>query len=109
MVDENAAMVGAVRDYYGIVAENPGAGWARLGPNQQQSSGGFTAYQGFWSTISSVQVSEAAAIDDNTVRATLVFNPRGRSPVRETHQLGMTRGGSGAWLIDSDRPLSSGS
>jgi serine/threonine protein kinase len=109
VVDEHAAMVAAVRDYYGIVPGNPAAGWARLGPNQQRSSGGFTAYQGFWSTISSVQVTDATAIDDTTVRASLVFNPTGRAAVRETHQLGMTRGSSGAWLIDSDRPLSSGS
>jgi hypothetical protein len=108
-VDENTAMVAAVRDYYGIVASNPAAGWARLGPNQQRSSGGYTAYQGFWSTIDSVQVTQATAVDDTTVRATLLFNPRGRSAIRETHQLGMTRGSSGAWLIDSDRPLSSGS
>jgi hypothetical protein len=108
-VDENAAMVAAVRDYYGVVPSNPAAGWARLGPNQQRSSGGYNAYSGFWSTIDSVQVTQATATDDTTVRATLLFNPRGRSAIRETHQLGMTRGGNGAWLIDSDRPLSSGS
>jgi serine/threonine protein kinase len=108
-VDERVAMVAAVRDYYGVVAGNAAAGWARLGPNQQRSSGGYTAYQGFWSTIDSVQVTQATAVDDTTVRATLLFNPRGRSAIRETHQLGMTRGANGAWLIDSDRPLSSGS
>ncbi len=108
-VDEHAAMVAAVRDYYGIVPGNPAAGWARLGPNQQRSSGGYTAYQGFWSTISSVQVTSATAVDDNTVRASLVFFPQGRSPVRETHNLGMTQGSNGAWLIDSDQPLPSGS
>ncbi|NMO93825.1 serine/threonine protein kinase, partial [Actinomycetospora sp. TBRC 11914] len=104
-VDEHAAMVSAVRDYYGIVPGNPAAGWARLGPEQQRSSGGYAAYQGFWSTISSVQVSSATAVDDDTVRASLLFFPQGRSPVRETHDLGMIQGTNGAWLIDSDRVL----
>jgi hypothetical protein len=106
-VDEHAAMVSAVRDYYGIVPGNPAAGWARLGPDQQQSSGGYAAYQGFWSTISAVQVTGATAIDDGRVRATLVFYPQGRAPIRETHELGMIQSGTGAWLIDSDRPLPS--
>lgn len=104
--DPRAAMAAAVRDYYGVVPGNPGAGWARLGPNQRESSGGYAAYQGFWSTIESVQVTQATAVGDSTVRASLVFNPRGRSAVRETHQLGMTRGADGAWLIDSDQPVS---
>jgi eukaryotic-like serine/threonine-protein kinase len=108
-VDEHAAMVAAVRDYYGIVPGNPAAGWARLGPDQQRSSGGYAAYQGFWSTISSVQVSSATAVDDDTVRASLLFFPQGRSPVRETHDLGMVQGSNGAWLINSDRALPSGS
>jgi hypothetical protein len=108
-VDEHAAMVAAVRDYYGVVPGNPAAGWARLGPDQQRSSGGYAAYQGFWSTISSVQVSSATAVDDDTVRASLLFFPQGRSPVRETHDLGMVQGSNGAWLINSDRALPSGS
>ncbi len=108
-VDEHTAMVAAVRDYYGIVPGNPAAGWARLGPDQQRSSGGYSAYQGFWSTISSVQVSSATAVDDDTVRASLLFFPQGRSPVRETHELGMVQGATGVWLINSDRVLPSGS
>ncbi|MCD2192471.1 protein kinase [Actinomycetospora endophytica] len=104
--DPKAAMVAAVRDYYGIVAGNPAAGWARLGPDQQVSSGGYAAYSGFWTTIDSVQVAQATAVDESTVRATLVFNPHGRAAVRETHQLGMTQGSNGAWLIDSDKPVS---
>jgi serine/threonine protein kinase len=107
--DPNAAMVAAVRDYYGIVPGNAAAGWARLGPDQQRSSGGYSAYAGFWSTISAVQVTGATAVDDDRVRATLVFYPQGRAPVRETHELGMTQGSGGAWLIDSDQPLPSGS
>ncbi len=106
-VDPNAAMVAAVRDYYGIVPGNPAAGWARLGPDQQRSSGGYSAYQGFWSTISAVQVTGATAVADDRVRASLVFFPQGRAPVRETHELGMIQGNGGAWLIDSDQPLPS--
>ncbi|HEY2191621.1 MAG TPA: protein kinase [Actinomycetospora sp.] len=109
VADPHAAMVAAVRDYYGIVPGNPAAGWARLGPDQQRSSGGYSAYQGFWSTISSVQVSSATAVDDDTVRASLLFFPQGRSPVRESHDLGMVQGPNGAWLINSDRVLPSGS
>ena len=106
-VDPNAAMVAAVRDYYGIVPGNPAAGWARLGPDQQRSSGGYSAYQGFWSTISAVQVTGATAVADDRVRASLLFFPQGRAPVRETHELGMIQGNGGVWLIDSDQPLPS--
>ncbi|HSK60630.1 MAG TPA: hypothetical protein VK935_16415, partial [Actinomycetospora sp.] len=103
--DPQAAMVAAVRDYYGIVTENQAAGWARLGPNLQARTGGFSAYQAFWSTITSVQVAEATAVDADTVRATLEFAPEGRERTTEVHELGMVRGPDGRWLIDSDESV----
>jgi eukaryotic-like serine/threonine-protein kinase len=106
--DERTQMVAAVRDYYSIVTANPGAGWARLGATMQDTAGGFAGYQNFWSTIASVQVADATAVDDDTVRATLVFSPRSGSTTRETHELGMSRGTGGAWLINSDRFVSGG-
>jgi eukaryotic-like serine/threonine-protein kinase len=103
--DPQAAMVAAVRDYYGIVTGNEAAGWARLGPNLQARTGGFSAYQAFWSTITSVQVVEATAVDGDTVRATLEFAPEGRERTTEVHELGMVRGPDGRWLIDSDESV----
>ncbi|MDL5155524.1 serine/threonine-protein kinase [Actinomycetospora termitidis] len=103
--DQRTQMVAAVRDYYSIVTANPGAGWARLGPTMQDTTDGFANYQNFWSTIASVQVADATAVDDDTVRATLVFSPRSGSAIREVHELGMSRGTGGAWLINSDRRL----
>jgi eukaryotic-like serine/threonine-protein kinase len=103
--DPQAAMVAAVRDYYGVVTGNEAAGWARLGPNLQARTGGFSAYQAFWSTITSVQVSEATAVDADTVRATLEFAPEGRDRTVEVHELGMVRGPDGRWLIDSDESV----
>jgi eukaryotic-like serine/threonine-protein kinase len=103
--DANAQMVAAVRDYYSVVTGNNGAGWARLGPGMQSSAGGFGAYQGFWSTIASARVDEAEAVDDETVRATVVFTPRNRASSTEVHQLGMIRGADGSWLINSDRQV----
>ncbi|WP_026204274.1 serine/threonine-protein kinase [Actinomycetospora chiangmaiensis] len=103
--DERTLMVAAVRDYYSIVTANPGAGWARLGATMQDTAGGFGGYQSFWSTIASVQVLDAAAIDDSTVRATLLFTRRDGATSREVHELGMTRGTGGAWLINSERTL----
>ncbi|HWN27719.1 MAG TPA: protein kinase [Actinomycetospora sp.] len=100
--DPQAAMVSAVRDYYGVVTGNEAAGWARLGPNLQARTGGFSAYQAFWRTISSVQVVEATAVDADTVRATLEFAPEGRARTTEVHELGMVRGPDGRWLIDAD-------
>ncbi|MFC5065334.1 serine/threonine-protein kinase [Actinomycetospora atypica] len=106
--DDRSRMTAAVRDYYTIVTGNPGAGWARLGATMQDTTGGFSAYQSFWSTISAVEVTDATAIDDDTVRATLVFTPRSGSPIREVHELGLSRGTGGAWLINSDRRISGG-
>jgi hypothetical protein len=98
-------MVAAVRDYYGVVTGNEAAGWARLGPSLQSQAGGFARYQAFWTTISSVQVVDASALDADTVRATLDFVPEGREPIREVHELGMVRGPDGRWLIDTDESV----
>ncbi|MFC5141186.1 serine/threonine-protein kinase [Actinomycetospora rhizophila] len=103
--DPQAAMVAAVRDYYGVVTGNEAAGWARLGPNLQSQAGGFARYQAFWTTISSVQVVDASALDADTVRATLDFVPEGRERIREVHELGMVRGPDGRWLIDTDESV----
>jgi eukaryotic-like serine/threonine-protein kinase len=101
--DPSAAMVIAVREYYDVVTGNNAAGWARLGPTLQAQAGGFSAYQGFWSTISTARVADATATDASTVRATVVFTPRSRPSTREVHDLGMVRTPDGRWLIDSDR------
>jgi eukaryotic-like serine/threonine-protein kinase len=103
--DPQAAMVAAVRDYYGVVTGNEAAGWARLGPNLQARTGGFSSYQAFWTTITSVQVIEATAVDADTVRATLEFAPEARERTTEVHELGMVRGPDGRWLIDSDESV----
>lgn len=103
--DPQAAMVAAVRDYYGVVTDNEAAGWARLGPNLQSQAGGFARYQAFWATISSVEVVDASALDADTVRATLDFVPEGRERIREVHELGMVRGPDGRWLIDTDESV----
>ncbi|PVZ07921.1 serine/threonine-protein kinase [Actinomycetospora cinnamomea] len=107
--DPQAAMVDAVRDYYGVVTGNEAAGWARLGPNLQARTGGFSAYEAFWSTISSVRVVDAEAVDADTVRATLEFAPEGRDRTTEVHELGMVRGPDGRWLIDADERVSQAS
>ena len=107
--DPQAAMVAAVRDYYGIVTRDKAAGWARLGPNLQGRNNSFANYQAFWSTISSVTVVDATAIDADTVRATLDFYPEGRERTREVHELGMVRGPDGRWLIDADESVDASS
>ncbi|WP_352231939.1 serine/threonine-protein kinase [Actinomycetospora sp. NBRC 106375] len=107
--DPRAAMVSAVRDYYGIVTRDQAAGWARLGPNLQGRNNSFANYQSFWSTISSVTVVDATAVDADTVRATLDFFPEGRERTREVHELGMVRGADGSWLIDADESVDASS
>jgi uncharacterized membrane protein YgcG len=107
--DPRAAMVAAVREYYGVVTGNEAAGWARLGPDLQARTGGFSSYQSFWATITSVQVVDATAVDADTVRATLDFLPQGRARTREVHQLRMVRGPDGRWLIDADQRVDAAS
>ncbi|GLZ48175.1 hypothetical protein Acsp06_43600 [Actinomycetospora sp. NBRC 106375] len=101
--EPRAAMLAAVRDYYGVVTVNPAAGWARLSPSLQAQTGGFSMYQSFWSTVTSAVVVNANVIDGNTVSATVDFSAAGRDRVRETHELHMIRSADGSWLIDADR------
>ena len=100
--DPQAAMVNAVRDYYGVVTGNEAAGWARLGPNLQARTGGFSPTRGSGRRSRPCRSSTPRRVDADTVRATLEFAPEGRDRTSEVHELGMVRGPDGRWLIDAD-------
>jgi hypothetical protein len=77
--------------------------FAQLTPAMQQASGGRKGYEGFWSTIESVDVGSVNA-DSAHDRATveLTFKPKDGNTSTETHTLTFVRDGD-SWLIDSDK------
>ena len=77
--------------------------FAQLTPKMQQSSGGRDGYEGFWSTIESVDVGDVEADSaENTATVQLTFKPKDGDESDETHTLTFVRDGD-SWLIDSDR------
>jgi eukaryotic-like serine/threonine-protein kinase len=67
--------VGAVRDYYALLPDDPDAAWERLTERAQGKSDGRAGYKRFWRTVDSVEVTEAYAEGDR-VSATLEFTLR---------------------------------
>ncbi len=59
-----AELVAFVRDYLATVTTDPRTAWDMLTPGFQDSSGGFSSYSGFWSTITSAQPSNITADAD---------------------------------------------
>ena len=56
-----AAMRSFVVDYLATVTRDPAQAWPRLTPQFQEASGGFDAYNGFWSTIASAHPRDIVA------------------------------------------------
>jgi hypothetical protein len=101
----DAQLARFVQSYYGDVtkANKRDATFAQLTPKMQQSSGGRDGYEGFWSTIESVDVGNVepdAGKDTATVQ--LTFKPKDGDKSDETHVLTFVRDGD-SWLIDSDK------
>ena len=76
--------------------------FAQLTPKMQSSSKGRDGYEGFWSTIKSVDVGDVQSnADTGVVTASLTFTRQDDSKSDETHTLTVVRDGD-SWLIDSD-------
>ena len=92
-----------VRDYFKEVTKDRDATWALLTPEYQQSMGRGT-YDGFWSTIDSVKVSDLQAnAADGIVTARLTYDRKDGSSSTERHQLAVVEGSDGL-LIADDKP-----
>jgi hypothetical protein len=64
---------GFITTYYSLLPGHLNQAWALLGARYRNKVGGFTAFQGFYDTISSVRVPTVRTDGPHTATATLVF------------------------------------
>lgn len=102
---DDAKLTRFIESYYRDVtkANKRDDTFAQLTPAMQESSGGRDGYEGFWTTIESVDVGAVDA-DSANDKATveLTFKPKDGDKSDETHTLTFVRDGD-SWLIDSDK------
>lgn len=92
-----------VRDYFKEVTKDRDTTWALLTPEYQDRMGGRSSYDGFWSTIDSVKVSDLEAnAADGIVTATLTYDRKQGGSSTERHELTVVEDGDG-FLIANDR------
>jgi hypothetical protein len=90
----------AAREYFALLDEGDiEAGWQRLTPRYQNESGGRDSYEGFWSSIESVEVLEASQGDDLTAVVTLRYTRDDGTSSEETNTI-VFREQGGQLLID---------
>ena len=100
---EPAAMETFVRDYYAAAPGGSDEAWAMLGPGEKEQGRG--AYDGFWRTISSVDVTSAQARPGSkTVDVTLVYRTTGGGTSTERKVEELVSDGDGGYLLQSDTP-----
>jgi eukaryotic-like serine/threonine-protein kinase len=95
-----AAKKAFLSNYFSKAPGGTDAGWALLTPRYQQEIGR-GSYDGFWSTIRSVDVGEVRTAGGNTVDASLTYTRTDGSTTTEQHQLTLVPSGGG-YLIDGD-------
>ena len=93
-----------LRDYFTKAPGGTDAAWAMLGPGERAQ--GRDAYNRFWRTISSVDVSGVTSTGGRTsVEATLTYRKTNGEVSTERHRLGLVRSADGDYLIDTDAPV----
>jgi hypothetical protein len=95
-----AAKKAFLSHYFSTAPGGTDAGWALLTPRYQQQIGR-GSYNGFWSTIRSVDVGRVRAAGGNTVDASLTYTRTDGSTTTEQHRLTLVPSGGG-YLIDGD-------
>ena len=92
-----------VRSYYSQVTGNRGRSWAQLTPRMQVKAGGRSGYDGFWSTIRKVAVTNVVAnASANTATVYLTYTHPNGSTESESRTFTLVSQGGG-YLIDTDR------
>ena len=64
-----------VRSYYAALPSQTQTAWSALSPGFQDKIGGYGNYQGFWSTVSRVSVSNTTPAGDKAVDVSLILHP----------------------------------
>jgi eukaryotic-like serine/threonine-protein kinase len=85
-----------VQTYYTLVPDDTDAGWSQLSPRYQAETSR-EAYDDFWGSFDSVDVSDVHAVSPTVVNYTISYD--GSSP--ESKTITLVRDGS-SYLIDSD-------
>jgi hypothetical protein len=102
-LNANTQLEGFVTSYYSAVTQNRDSTWALLSPTMQSYAGGRSGYDGWWTTIRTVRVSQARAnASANTAVARLTFTTKGGVTSTETHRFTFVKNGE-AYLIESDK------
>lgn len=97
-----AQLEGFVREYYGQLPADPDTAWQMLGPAAREASHGFDSYERFYASLSGVQIVDGpTAIGQDTVRATLRFEPKNGSSSTETYRFTVVPGPGGKLLMSS--------
>jgi serine/threonine protein kinase len=97
-----AAQRAFLEDYFSKAPGGTDAAWAMLTP-AYQGQHPRSSYDGFWSTISSVSVSDVQSAGDGAVDATLTYTKNGGGTSSERHRIDLAQSGDG-YLIDGDGP-----
>jgi hypothetical protein len=98
-----AAKERLVREYYSVAPGGTDEAWAMLGPHERAQ--GRDAYDGFWGTVESVDVSNVQARPgSNEVAVTLTYRTTDGRVSTERKREGLIRDSEGGYLLDSDVP-----
>lgn len=94
----------ALTNYYALLPEDLAAGYARLTDNfKRTNASSFASYQGFWSQMRSVNVSDVRSQGGNTVSADITYVYTSGKTVRERTTYTLVRNDR-QWAIDSQEP-----
>jgi hypothetical protein len=100
--DTDEALASMVMSYFADVTRDRDLTWTQLTPRMQRAAHGRAGYDGFWSTIRSVALSDVKAdAKKRRLDATLTYTRRDGSTSTEKHRFDMVRQGD-AFLIDGD-------
>jgi eukaryotic-like serine/threonine-protein kinase len=90
-----------VQNYYGLLPGNTDAAWQMLSAQAQGQSGSRGGYENFYGGMESVGVQNVRQTGENTVEATVVFDPRDGATTNERYSFVVGTGPNGEPIIES--------
>jgi hypothetical protein len=94
-------LANAVENYFQVVPGDLDAGWQLLTPHFQQTAGGRSTYDKFWSSVDRVDVSSATGHAPHDASATLTYHYKDGRVVTDATQFRFLRQG-GVLKIDAE-------
>lgn len=94
-------LANAVENYFRVVPDDLDAGWQLLTPHFQQTAGGRSTYDRFWSSVDHVDVSGATGHSPHDAFATLTYHYKNGRVVTDATQFRFLRQG-GVLKIDGE-------